>query len=372
MKRIKVGIIGQGRSGRNIHRHHFECCPALQERFEVVAVADPIPERTAPINPGASPVCKQYADYKEMLEDKNIELIINASRSHRHVDIAIEAMEKGFDVVCEKPIANKVSEVDRVINKSKELGRFFAVFQQARFRPLFRKILEIMKSGVLGEIAMYKVSYNGFGRRWDWQTVRDMNGGELLNTAPHPLDQIVEMWETFGDTDPEKIFCRLANYNNSGDAEDFVKLILSGKGHPTVDLEVTRQTHFSPYVYEVYGSNGSLVSTQDTLEWKYYLPEENPRKEVRIATMEGENRAPIYCSEKLPMFENKWVVPPEANSFDDWGTKYYLNIYDALTNGAELKVKLSQIRRQVAIIEECYRQNEEFLPRTVKVPEGIF
>ena len=74
MKRIKVGIIGQGRSGRNIHRHLFECCPELQARFDVVAVADPIPERTAPVNPGANPECRQYADYKEMLEDKNIEL----------------------------------------------------------------------------------------------------------------------------------------------------------------------------------------------------------------------------------------------------------------------------------------------------------
>ena len=45
-----------------------------------------------------------------------------------------------------------------------------------------------------------------------------------------------------------------------------------------------------------------------------------------------------------------------------------LNIYDALTTGAPLKVKLSQIRRQIAIIEECHRQNP--LPKFVKVPEG--
>ena len=45
MKRIKVGIIGQGRSGRNIHRHLFECMPALKERYEVIAIADPIKER---------------------------------------------------------------------------------------------------------------------------------------------------------------------------------------------------------------------------------------------------------------------------------------------------------------------------------------
>ena len=56
--------------------------------------------------------------------------------------------------------------------------------------------------------------------------------------------------------------------------------------------------------------------------------------------------------------------------FDDWGTKYYVNIYDAITTGAPIKVKLSQVRRQIAIIEECHRQNP--LPKTVQVPEGIF
>ena len=49
-------------------------------------------------------------------------------------------------------------------------------------------------------------------------------------------------------------------------------------------------------------------------------------------------------------------------------TKYYINIYDAMTKGTPLKVKLSQIRRQIAIIEECHRQNP--LPKTVAVPEG--
>ena len=99
MKRIKVGIIGQGRSGRNIHRHLFETCPQLQERFEVVAVADPIPERVVATNPGASKDCKCYSDYRELLEDKNVELVINASRSHKHVDISRAAIwSKGRDL----------------------------------------------------------------------------------------------------------------------------------------------------------------------------------------------------------------------------------------------------------------------------------
>ena len=370
MKKIKVGIIGQGRSGRNIHRHLLECCGPLQERFDVVAVADPIEERRKNTNPGANPKCKHYADYKELLKDKNIELVVNASRSQRHVDISIEAMKAGYDVLCEKPLTNKVSEVDRLLKVQKETGRFFAVFQQARFRPMFQKICDVIRSGVLGDIAMVKVAYSSFGRRWDWQTIQGMNGGELMNTAPHPLDQMIALWDLFGESAPDRIFSKLANYNNAGDAEDFVKVVLEGKGHPVIDLEVTKQCLFPQRTYQVYGSNGSLAADGLTLEWKYYVPEESAMKKLSIATLETDGRLPVYCSEKLNYYSEKMEFPESTAGFDDWGTRYYCDFYNAITKGTPLTVKLSQIRRQVAIIEECHKQNP--MKKTVKIPKDLF
>ncbi|MBP3394130.1 MAG: Gfo/Idh/MocA family oxidoreductase, partial [Lentisphaeria bacterium] len=80
MKRIRVGIIGQGRSGRNIHRHLFETQEQLKARFEVVAVADYIPERCEIEGVTPSPEFKKYSDYKEMLKDQSIDLIVNSTR----------------------------------------------------------------------------------------------------------------------------------------------------------------------------------------------------------------------------------------------------------------------------------------------------
>ena len=370
MKRIKVGIIGQGRSGRNIHRYLFECFAPLQERFDVVAVADPIAERCANSNAKANPECRHYSDYKDLLKDKDVELIINSSRSHRHVDISIEAMEAGFDVVCEKPLARKVSDVDRLLAVQQRTGKFFAVFQQSRFRPLYQKICEVIKSGVLGRIAMVKVNFHSFGRRWDWQTVQDLCAGELLNTAPHPLDQIIGMWDIFGESYPDRIFAKLANFNNSGDAEDYVKVVLEGKDHPVFDMEVIKQCLYPFKMYQVYGSNGSLVAHGCSAEWKYYKPADAVPRELQIAPLEDTGRLPIYCGEKLDFYTEKWDAPEETVSPEDWGVRYYLNIYEALTGGGELEVKLSQVRRQIAIIEECHNQNP--LPKTVKVPEDIF
>lgn len=371
MKRIRTGIIGQGRSGRGIHRHLLESSEVLRERFDVVAVADPIAERWISMHPEyANPDCRCYADYREMLKDQDIDLIINASRSHRHADISIEAMRAGFDVICEKPLAKTVAEVDRVLNVQKNTGKFFAVFQQSRFRPAFQQVCDIIRSGVLGEIAMIKLRHHSFGRRWDWQTVQAMNGGELLNTAPHPLDQTVALWDIFGEGMPEKIYSCLRNFNNAGDAEDFVKIILEGKDHPVIDLEVIKQTNFPSAWCQVYAANGSLTSDGSTIEWKYFRKENNPMKKLEINTLETDGRLPVFPTEKLEFISDKWCIPEEKRYFlDDWGIDYYKNIYDAITVGTPVIIQLSQVRRQIAIIEECHRQNP--LTKTVVIPDGI-
>ena len=87
---------------------------------------------------------------------------------------------------------------------------------------------KVIRSGVLGRIVQISISFSGFARRWDWQTLQDCNGGNLLNTGPHPLDQALAL---FGEGMP-KVACYMDRANTWGDAEDYVKLILSGEGHP--------------------------------------------------------------------------------------------------------------------------------------------
>ena len=66
---------------------------------------------------------------------------------------------------------------------------------------------------------------------------------------------------------------------------------------------------------------------------------------------------PVYCSEKLAYYEEHWTAPEAALGFDHWGARYYENIYEAFTKGAPLEVPLSQVKRQIRVIEECHRQN---------------
>lgn len=347
MKKIRIGIIGQGRSGWSIHGDAFTR-PKLKELFQVVAVCDRIKERTEDAVKAHG--CKVYTDHKKLLKDPKVDLVVNCTQSLDHIAVSIEALKAGKMVLCEKPLCRHVADVEKLEAAIKKSGKFFAVFQQSRFAPTYRKVLEIMNSGVLGRIVMVKIAFNGFARRWDWQTLQDMCAGSLLNTGPHPLDQALQL---MGDVDPDKITCYMDRANTYGDAEDHVKLLMSAKNHPVIDLEVSSCTHFQQYVYQVYGTNGSLTGDHNKLQWKWFDPSEAPIQKLIREPLEGRQ----YCSEQLQFYEGSWQTSEEGAAFQSRVEKFYMNLYSAITKGTPMEVPLHQVKRQIAVIEECHRQN---------------
>ncbi len=351
MKKLKVGIIGQGRSGKDIHARTLALLP---ETFEISAVADPLEDRLAKARQEFS--CDTFTTLEEMLAKRgDLDLVVNATPSYLHIPVTEQVLKAGFNVLCEKPFGRRVEDVDRMVATAKKAGKTLAVFQQSRFAPYFQQVKTVTESGVLGRIVMVKIAFNGYARRWDWQTLRKMDGGNLLNTGPHPLDQALHF---IGRDAMPEVLNIMDNVNTFGDAEDHVKLILRRKGRPTVDLEISSCCSYNPYTYVVYGSRGSLAGTMTHLEWKYYKDSEAPKQELISGPMP--NRA--YCYEKLDMHEEKWDAPEEAvkNLFDYMATRFYNNLYDVLVSGAPLAVPVEQVRQQIAVIQEAHRQNGSY------------
>jgi predicted dehydrogenase len=347
-KRIRVGIIGQGRSGYAIHADHLR----RDKRYEIVAVVDPLLDRRQQAQKEFG--AQTYESHQEMLGRSDLDLVVNAAPSHLHVPITIEALEAGHNVLCEKPLARCVADVDRLIAAASQAGRLLAIFQQSRFAPYFVQIRKVIASGVLGRIVMIKTASNGFGRRWDWQTLQECNGGNLLNTGPHPLDQVLQL---FGEAMPE-IKCVMDRTNTFGDAEDHVKLLMTARNRPTIDLEISSCAAYSPYNYLVHGTRGGLMASQAEVNWKYYKPEQAPKRKLIREPLPDRQ----YCSEKLNWTERKWTVPKaKADLFAYMARQFYTHLYATLTQGAPLVVTPAQVRRQIAVIEECHRQNP--LPR---------
>jgi len=347
MKALRVGIIGQGRSGRNIHAEFLKKIP---EKYTIAAVADLLPDRAERARQEYG--CDASTDYHDLFKRTDLDLIINASTSQYHVPITREILEAGFNVLCEKPLARRAAEVDDLIATAKRTGKLLAIYQQSRFAPYYRQVCDIIESGVLGRIVMVKCAFNGFGRRYDWQTLQSFNGGNLLNTGPHPMDQVLGL---IGRDIMPRVWCQMDRVNTSGDAEDFCKIILSYPGRPTIDLEICSNTPYPSSTYDIYGQYGGLRGTTTKITWKYFIPSEVPTLPLQRAPLPG----PSYCSDPgLKWHEQEWnVSEADKDLFSSMSGKFYSNLYDAITTGAPLVIPAEQVRQQIAVIEECHRQN---------------
>lgn len=349
-KQLRVAILGQGRSGRDIHGANLINMQAL---YKIAVVVDPLEDRRQRAQKEYG--CEVYENYSQLFGRDDLDLIINATPSHLHVPITYELINKGFNVLCEKPFARKAEEVDMLIEASKKSGKTVAIFQQSRFAPYFQKVREIIDSGVLGRTVQISIAFNGFARRWDWQTLQEYNGGNLLNTGPHPLDQALQLFGT--DIMPE-VTCIMDRANTFGDAEDYVKLILRGKGRPVVDLEISSCCAYPSFTYNVQGTLGGLKGSMTHIDWKYYIPEEAPRQQLIRTPLMKTDGTPSYCTEELKWHEQSWDVPQEQSDlFSYMAHTFYSRLYETLTEGKPLVATPEQVRQQIAVMEECHRQN---------------
>ena len=352
MKRLRVGIIGQGRSGNDIHGHTMSLLPRY---FDIVAVVDPLKVRRD--KSAAKFQCETYKDHRALLKRDDLDLVVNATPNHLHVPIALELLKTGHNVLVEKPLARKVKDVDRLVAAADKAGVVFAVFQQSRFAPYFEQVRKVIDSGVLGRIVQVKISFSGFARRWDQQTLTAWDGGNLMNTGPHPLDQALRFMDLPLDTVPE-VFCCMDNAHFFGDAEGHVNLTMRAPDAPIIDLEISSCKAYPTHVYQVYGTQGGLKASMTDVEWRYYNPAEAPRRRATTVPIHNADNSPGYCGETLKWTTRRWKVPPSKRElFDFMSMAFYRMLHKHITVGAPLAVTVDQVRQQVAVIEACHRQN---------------
>ncbi|HHW10586.1 MAG TPA: Gfo/Idh/MocA family oxidoreductase [Firmicutes bacterium] len=351
MKQLSVCILGQGRSGRNIHGRFFTS-KHNDGMYKVVAVVDPLEERRQ--RAAAEYNCDVYSDYRDIFGRKDLDLVVNATPSHLHVPITLDLLAHGFNVLCEKPLARRADEVDQLIAAAKKSGKLLAVYQNSRYAPYFQQVRKVIDSGVLGRIVQISIAFNGFARRWDWQTLQEYNGGNLLNTGPHPMDQALQLLGT--DVMP-KVTCYMDRANTFGDAEDYVKVLLSAPGRPVIDLEVSSCCAYPSFTYNVQGTCGGLKGSMNHIQWRYFKPSEAPPRELIRIPLVDEKGYPAYCKDNLTWYEEEWHLPEDQELFSHTSKSYYTMLYKTMTAGAPLEVTPEQVRQQIAVMEECHRQN---------------
>jgi predicted dehydrogenase len=122
--------------------------------YEIVAAADPNKVRLDAVkNLSKHPGFNGFSNDRELLaEDKLADVIIIGTQDQHHYEPCKAALLKGYDVLLEKPIAPRVEEIFELQALAETLGRKLQVCYVLRYTPFYRKVREIVDSGVLGEI----------------------------------------------------------------------------------------------------------------------------------------------------------------------------------------------------------------------------
>ncbi len=202
----------------------------------------------------------------------------------------------------------------------------------------------------MGRIVKINIAFNGFSRRWDWQTLQKYYGGSLLNTGPHPLDQALNLLDT--DRMPE-VTCVMDRVLTYGDAEDYVNILLRVPGKPLIEVEISSCCAYSLFTY-----HGGLKGTATHIDWKYYKESETPEVKLQETPISNPDGTPAYCIDNLKFYEEHWDVPEEQkNMFMVMSGSFYNMLYKTLVYGKPLEITPQQVRQQIAVIEECYKQN---------------
>lgn len=147
-------------------------------------------------------------DYREVLARKDIDAVIVGTPDHLHARIAIDAMNAGKDVYCEKPMVQRVDDGKAVIEAGKATGRILQVGSQRVSSIVYKKAQELLKAGAIGEYNMIEAWWDRNSAIGAWQysipgdaTPENIDWDRFLGPAPQRPFEPVRLfrWRNYKD-----------------------------------------------------------------------------------------------------------------------------------------------------------------------------
>lgn len=226
MKEIKFGIIGYGFMGHE----HVKMLTKING-IEVVGVSDKDPKQLEDLQPELKP----YTSNEELLGDPKVDVVIIAANNNQHHDLVIQAARAGKDIICEKPVAMSLEELEDMVKVVDECGVKFTVHHQRRLDPDFRTIKEVYDQKSLGDIYKIKNSLYGFnGNMHDWHVYINEGGGMLYDWGVHLIDQVLWMMPEAKIT---SVYADVRNIINF-EVDDYFKILLRFDNNVMAEIEL--------------------------------------------------------------------------------------------------------------------------------------
>lgn len=194
MKKLTAIVIGAGSRGSSYakHMHH------RSELFQMVGVAEPIEARREHVKQMFDiPVENCFTDYREILaQPKMADLAIIATMDEMHLEPALMAIEKGYHLLLEKPVAQTPEECIAIANAAKAKGVSVLVCHVLRYTPFYKTVKKLLLEGAIGDVVSV-VAVEGVGNlhqshsfvRGNWRCEGETTP-MLLAKCCHDLDII--------------------------------------------------------------------------------------------------------------------------------------------------------------------------------------
>ncbi|MFH0797039.1 MAG: Gfo/Idh/MocA family oxidoreductase [Candidatus Omnitrophota bacterium] len=327
---IGVGIAG---CGFGASHHGKTITEEYPDKFKLVAFCDLNKERL-------EQTCnkfgvKGYQDFTGFLEDKEISLVIIATRPHStHFSLAIKALKTGKDVVVEKPFCITSEEARELLKTKDETKRVLTIHQNRRWDVDYLNVKQVMEEGRLGKLKLIKNYYPASLGEVD----------VLYEWGSHLIDQVLRLVGGL----PERVFGILSHPENNWDGQGFFSAQLIYPDGLMVEVSAVPQA--KPFLlprFYLLGTKGSL--THDWVQRR----EDTMLKHI------------YFNSEKGMDFD---FFRPQYYQTYPWKIlTFYENLYDAITEGKQLSVKPEEGLETILVMEGIIESARSNKPIPLKV-----
>lgn len=343
---MKYALIGCGRIAVN----HIKA--AVNNNIDIVAVCDINLEHINVLleKTNYQKQVDKYEDYKTMIDKHpEIELIAIATDSGKHAEIAIYCIDRGINVIIEKPMAMSMKDADEIVRKSKEKNVKVTVCHQNRFNIAIQKMRKALEEGRFG-----KLSHGSINVRWNrekeyydqasWRGKWESDGGCLFNQCIHGIDLLRWM---MGDEVEEIYGITKQQFHNYLECEDIGMAVVKFKNGAIGTIEGTVNVYPKNLEETLYlfGENGTVkiggTSTNNIDVWDFKDECEIDRK-------------------------NRGLQEVTSNVYGNGHTSLYTDIIEAIKNDREPYINAKAGRNAVEMILAIYKSAE--IEKPVKLP----
>ncbi len=197
---LRTAIIGLGYWGPNYAR----LLNGIVRGAQLVACADRDGARLRELS-GQYPGIQLFEDHRQMLTACQVDLAIIATPTSSHLELALDCLEAGLDVLIEKPLARTTADAQQIVDRAAERGRKVMVGHTFLFNPAVRLVKRYIDEGELGRILYLSFTRTGLG-----PIRQDVNA--LWDLAPHDLSML-RYWL---GADPVEVMARGQSYLRHG------------------------------------------------------------------------------------------------------------------------------------------------------------